>query len=65
MEKFDIIRTAFEIIGAGVISFLGHKTFKFKDIIIKLITAAEDGKVTEEEFQEIVDEVKEEIYPKK
>ncbi len=62
MEKFEIIRIAAEAVGFILLAWLGTKAFRFKDIIVKIIEAAKDTKVTEEEFQGIIDEVKKEIY---
>jgi len=62
MEKFEIIRIAVEAVGFILIVWLGGKSFRFKDILVKVVDAAKDSKVTEEEFQGIIDEVKKEIY---
>jgi len=62
MEKTEIMRIAAEAVGFILLTWLGTKAFKYKDIIVKVIEAAKDTKVTEAEFQGIIDEVKKEIY---
>ena len=62
MGKTEIIRIALEVIGTAVIGFLANKTFKFKDALAKVISAAKDAVITEAEFQEIVDAIKKDIY---
>jgi len=64
METFEMIRILAEAVGGLLVIFLGGKYFRFKDIIITTINAAKDAKVTEEEFQQIIDKIKAEIYPK-
>jgi len=62
MEKIEIIRVAFEVVGTLVIAYLSAKTFKYKDSLTAIIEAAKDARVTEDEFQKIVDVVKKDIY---
>ncbi len=62
MEKLELIRLVAEGVGFVALSVLANKTFRFKGILVKIIEAAKDAKITEEEFQGIVDEVKKEIY---
>ena len=62
MEKSTMI-----ILGVAVVStlfniFLVGKTFKFKDALWSLISAAKDGKISEEEFQEITDNIRKDLY---
>lgn len=61
----DILRIALEIIAAGGLLILGLDKladFKFKNLLAKVLVAAKDKKVTEAEFQEIVDEAKKVIW---
>jgi hypothetical protein len=62
MDKVELFRLVLELVAGGLVIFLASKNFKFKEALVKVIEAAKDGKVTEEEFQGIVDEVKKEIY---
>lgn len=62
MEKTELIRIAIEIVGSFLLVYLASKTFKFKDSLSAIISAAKDAKVTEEEFQNIIDKVKKDIY---
>lgn len=64
METIELIRVLAETGGGLLLIFLGGKYFRFKDIIITTIKAAQDAKITEEEFQSIIDKIKAEIYPK-
>jgi hypothetical protein len=61
----DIVRIVFEIVAAGGLLILGLDKladFKYKDALKKILIAAKDKKVTEEEFQGIVDELKRVIW---
>jgi hypothetical protein len=61
----DILRIALEIIAAGGLFILGLDKladFKYKVALEKILIAAKDKKVTEEEFQGIVDELKKVIW---
>jgi len=62
MEKTQMITIAVAVISALFNVFLLSKTFKFKDALWSLIMAAKDGKISEEEFQEITDNIKKDIY---
>ncbi len=62
--NIETIRIIVEVVGVLLLTFVTSKTFRYKDIAVKLIEAAKDMKVTEQEFQAIVDEVKKEIYGK-
>jgi hypothetical protein len=64
METFEIIRILAETIGGLALIFLGGKYFRYKEIIIMIIEAAKDVKITEEEFQSIIDRIKAQIWPK-
>jgi len=64
MEKIEIARIVIEIVGTALIGFLASKTFKFKDSLTRIIAAAKDARVTETEFQEIVDAIKKDLYGK-
>jgi len=61
MEKMEILRIVIEVVAMILVAFLASKTFKFKDALTTLINAAKDGKVTEEEFQNIVDDIKKDL----
>jgi hypothetical protein len=61
----DILRIILEIVAAGGLLILGLDKladFKYKAALSKLLIAAKDKKVTEEEFQGIVDELKRVIW---
>lgn len=62
ITTFEIVRIVLEVIGTILLFFIGNKSFKFKDALATLIDAAKDGKVTEEEFQNIVDDIKKDLY---
>jgi hypothetical protein len=64
MEKLEIVRIGLEITGTLLLGWLTHKSFKFKDALTKIIAAAKDAVVTEDEFQEIVDAIKKDLYGK-
>lgn len=58
----EIVRIIFEVLGLIILTLTASKTFKYKEIIVTLVESAKDAKITEDEFQKIVDEVKKEIY---
>jgi hypothetical protein len=62
MEKIEIIRLLAEVVAFALIAFLGGKTFKYKDSLVTIIRSAKDAKITEAEFQEIVDAVKKDTF---
>jgi hypothetical protein len=62
MEKLEIIRIAIEVVLFILTMFFGYKTFKFKDALTAVLVAAKDAVITEEEFQNIVDQIKKEIW---
>jgi hypothetical protein len=64
MEKLELIRIVAEGVGVILLAFLGNKTFKYRAVLLEIIKAAKDVKVTETEFQAIVDAIKAEIWPK-
>ena len=64
MEKLELIRIIAEGVGVLAIAFLSSKTFKYRAVILEIIEAAKDVKITEAEFQKIVDAIKAEIWPK-
>jgi len=62
MAKTDLIIVSVAAISAILNVFLLGKTFKFKDALWTLISAAKDGKIDETEFQEITDNIKKDLY---
>lgn len=61
----EILRIIFEIVlgGGGLLLLLDRMAdFKYKKALEKVLIAAKDQKVTEEEFQGIVDELKKTIW---
>jgi hypothetical protein len=62
MEKIEIFRLIAEVAGFALLTFFAAKTFKYKDSLTAIIKAAKDLRVTEKEFQEIVDAIKKDIY---
>ena len=64
METLEIVRIVAEAVGVLAITFLSSKTFKYRAVLVQIIEAAKDIKITEAEFQKIVDAIKAEIWPK-
>ncbi len=64
MTKLEIIATIWSAVSSFALIYITGKSFKYKDIIAKIIEAAKDARITEPEFQGIIDEVKKEIWPK-
>ena len=62
MEKFDLLRIVAEVVVTALLGLVSYKTFKFKDALTTLIRASKDMVITEEEFQDIVDEIKKDLY---
>lgn len=62
MEKMEILRISLEVASVVLSAFFAGKMFRYKNVILEILNAAKDGKVTEQEFQGIIDEVKKEIY---
>lgn len=62
MEKLEIIRISLEVASVLFVAFFGGKMFRYKNVILAIINAAKDAKITEDEFQGIIDEVKKEVY---
>lgn len=64
MEKITefLIQWGPVIAGFAVAILSAIKAFKFKEALVTLIDAAKDAKITEEEFQSIVDAIKKDIY---
>lgn len=61
----DALRIILEVVAAGGLLILGLDKladFKYKDALKKILIAAKDKRVTEEEFQDIVDELKRVIW---
>lgn len=64
MDKIEIIRVVVEVVAGLAIWFLSTKSFKYKAVLEEIIKAAKDLKITEAEFQAIVDKAKAEVFPK-
>jgi len=62
MNKTEMYLIGFSVVSLLFNLFLGSKTFKFKDALWTLILAAKDGKIDENEFQEITDKIKKDLY---
>jgi len=62
MSTFEIITTIWASVASFALIYITGKSFKYKDIIAKIIEASKDAKITEVEFQGIIDEVKKEIW---
>jgi hypothetical protein len=65
MEIVELLRVVLETAGIFALIFLAGKYFRFKGIIVKLISASEDTKITESQFQDIIHTIKVELWPKK
>jgi len=64
MEKTQIIILAVAVVSGLFNLFLTFKTFRFKDALWTLIEAAKDGRIDENEFQQITDDIKKDLYGK-
>lgn len=62
METLEILRLVVELLAGVVLFVLSRKTIRYKNIIVKIIEAAKDLRVTEQEFDDIINEIRREIY---
>lgn len=62
METLEILRLVVELLAGVVLFVLSRKTIRYKNIIVKIIEAAKDLRVTEQEFDDIINEIRHEIY---
>ncbi len=62
MDKITLYLLIYSIVSTLFNLFFGNKTFKFKDAAWALIVAMKDGKITEQEAQDVASKFHKDLF---